>query len=199
MEQHSDIVVNVCCHIISHFWATASLDGSWCFHNLFGKTLIQYDSKNPIHCMQLHPDGQILGVGGEDKFIKIWDIRNPNNIAASFSGHENTPSCLSFNQNGYYLASGDINGIVKIWDLRNVNKEHGEIDVHAKIRSVNFDHLGKYLAVGSSNNIELYTCKKWKKFATFEDHKRDVAAVKFGYLSKFLVSASYDATVKLWA
>jgi len=68
---------------------------------------------------RFHPDGLILAGGTYLEGIKLWDIREPDQLNVSALTDHNAPiNSLSFSENGYYLASAGGDGSVKVWDLR---------------------------------------------------------------------------------
>merc|ERR1712083_254216 len=154
------------------------------------------------NAMELHPDGQILATGTMDKKLKIWDIRTKT-IGYTFDvASDDEISSINFNQNGYYLASSHFDGIVNIWDLRKIGKSENkqflkQIRMKEKVRRIQFDSSGQYLAIGQPNGISLYLSKKWTKFASFKSSYKDVTAIQFAQNAKFIVTASRERKVKI--
>ena len=202
---YNDRVLSLSIHPLNEYFLSCSLDGFWYFHSMKEcKTLLKGgdgDNCKGYNCMELHPDGQILAIGSNNKKLKIWDIRT-NEIGYTFDLNDNNISCINFNENGYYLGSGNDDGIVNIWDLRKIGKNKDkqflkQINIGNRIKCIQFDKTGQYLAVGQPNGISLYLSKKWTKFASFDGiHKKDVTSIQFAKDAKFIVTASRDRNIK---
>lgn len=50
-------------------------------------------------CARFHPDGMILGTGTKDSLVRIWELRNLQNVA-TFEGHASPIKTISFSENG---------------------------------------------------------------------------------------------------
>jgi WD40 repeat protein len=104
---------------------SVSKDASWCLNDLSrGACLTQQrvsggDAADGFTCSQFHPDGLILATGMDKGLVRLWDIREQQNVA-SCEGHTASVLALSFNENGYMLASGGADGVAHIWDLRKI-------------------------------------------------------------------------------
>lgn len=105
------------------FVVSVSKDASWCLNDLSRGVCLTQQRLNGdsdwFTCSQFHPDGLILATGTEKGQVKLWDIREQQNVA-NCDGHTSSVLALSFNENGYMLASGGADGVAHIWDLRKI-------------------------------------------------------------------------------
>ncbi len=98
---------------------SVSLDGSWHFLDIIGGSCLKVvggDAGEYTSCA-FHPDGLILGTGTSAGVLKVWDIREQQNVA-NCAEHTGAIHSVSFSENGYLVATGSEDGSVKIWDLR---------------------------------------------------------------------------------
>lgn len=58
-----------------------------------------------------HPDGLLLGLGGDNQAAEIWDVKTQKKIHA-FEGHNGAVTALDFSENGYLMASCSADGEV---------------------------------------------------------------------------------------
>jgi len=203
LRAHTTEVVGITLHPTADFLASASLDGTWAFHDLRAlRTLATFPSPadETVHCTSFHPDGLILGNGAGSGAVRVWDLKTLSNVA-SFSEHTGKVLGLSFSENGFYLATVGEDRNLKLWDLRKQRAiqtlELGDVQPTC----LNFDFSGKYLAVGG-DNIRIFGFiggKLLEPVAALSAHSAPVTDVKFGAHASLLASTSMDRTLKIWA
>lgn len=78
-------------------------------------------------------------------------------------GHTSNCYTLSSECTGRFIASGAADSLVCVWDLENMSCANSMDHIGTAIRSLDFNHDGNYLAIGSEDNsidiINLYTGK----------------------------------------
>lgn len=120
---HAADVTSISVHPVGSCLVSYSLDGSWALLDISSeRALRQVGTTGSAKefeylCGQVHPDGMLMGGGTSTGVLKIWDLREQNNVA-NLDGHGGNVESLSFSENGYHLAAGDTNGTVRLWDLR---------------------------------------------------------------------------------
>jgi len=200
VKTHTDEVVGISLHATNDYFATASLDRSWAFHDIrTGACLVRIADagvKAGFSSVQFHPDGLILGTGTVDSLVRIWDIKSQSNVA-TFEGHQGKVVDIAFSENGFYLATAGDDG-VKLWDLRKLKNFHTIADTHP-VHSVAFDYSGSYLAVTSAD-VRVYAVGKgnFQHIKTFSDHSGLVTDVAWGKDAHWLASTSMDRSLKFY-
>jgi len=201
LRVHDGPVTGLSLHATGDYVLTTSTDQHWAFSDLRSGRLISKvtDPSAPVAltCAQFHPDGLIFGTGTADSQIKIWDLKEQSNVA-NFPGHTGQVAALSFSENGYYLATAADDNCVKLWDLRKLkNFKTLQLDEGYEVRDLCFDSSGTYLAVAGSD-VRVYLCKQWNELKVLSEHTALATGVRFGGNSQFLVSASFDRTLKVY-
>jgi pre-mRNA-processing factor 19 len=198
VKVHTGEVVGCSLHATGDYFATASADQTWGFIDIeSGSALAHVNTESPIHSVQFHPDGLLLGTGSADSALRIWDIKSLKN-AATFEVESGTIIDIAFSENGYYLATASEDNTVKLWDLRKRKNFHTfDLPKDFNLSSIAWDYTGSYLAA-SGNDIRLFVGKTLNHMATYSGHSAVVTDVKWGKDARILASTSMDRSLKFW-
>ena len=75
-----------------------------------------------IKSLCFSPDGSKLASGGNDKTVRIWDLKK-NEEEGCLLGHKNNVNSVSFSPDGKSLASGSDDKSVKLWNCLTKREE----------------------------------------------------------------------------
>jgi WD40 repeat protein len=145
-------------------------------------------------------DGIYLATSPNRYNIQIWDLERHEfiyRIPTSFTGAVNR---LVFAPDSGVLASGHYDGMVRLWDL-NTSELLLEFDTGAVVESLAFSPDGQILASGGSfehSNIQLWSAGSGALLRVLENPSGGIHRLSFSPDSQYLVSASYNGTLRLW-
>ncbi|EER11721.1 conserved hypothetical protein [Perkinsus marinus ATCC 50983] len=80
-----------------------------------------HDAKMESWTCCLSPDGTLLATGGDDRRMKLWDVRTPATDGPVLSDrreHEAGITAYLFVQHGRRILTGSYDENVRVWDLR---------------------------------------------------------------------------------
>jgi len=223
--EHTQATWSIAFHTGGDFLLSASMDHSCRLFDLHTGKVRQtlrghVDSVNAVAWQPFTP---IAVTGSGDKTVSLWDIRSGLSVQ-TFYGHTNAVNDVLFSVTGDAVASCDSDGIVCYWDVRMAG-ERGVVELgRFPAHGLALDHAGSALAVacddgvvrvvdvgaaGSSGSASASPSlvgaggrappTKLAVVATWKGHTDVVQAVAYDPSDRALLSASNDATLRLWA
>lgn len=201
LKAHDTAITGLSLHPTGDYVLSSSTDTSWALSDLRTGKLITKTQDSTSHrgltCAQFHPDGIIFGIGTQESVIKIWDLKECNNVA-DFPGHAGSISAIAFSENGYYLATAAEDASIKLWDLRKLkNFKTITLEDRYEVRDLVFDQSGMYLGVAGTD-VRVYESKQWDLLKVFNDHTALATGIRFGSDANYLASASMDRSLKFY-
>lgn len=201
IRAHESTITGLSLHATGDYLLLSSMDQYWSFVDLrtgaiYAKVL--GDEEQALTSAKFHPDGLIFATGTLSADVKIWDLKDQQNVA-TFTGHQGPVTGIAFSENGYYLATAAEDCSVKLWDLRKLkNFKTIQMDEGFNITDVTFDFSGSYLGL-AGNDVRIYGCKSWNEIQVFNDHTAMATGIRFGSDAEWLTSTSMDRTVKIYS
>ncbi|MBZ0189038.1 MAG: WD40 repeat domain-containing protein, partial [Candidatus Obscuribacterales bacterium] len=164
-----------------------------------------------INVLVFSPDGMILASGGDNQYIKLWDVSSGRE---RHSLDKTNTSALAFTPDGKTLAGGTSDYSIKFWDVasgRDLSTstpapfEPGPLRGYTVFRGhsdtiwcLAFSPNGKLLASGSGDHlIRLWNVTSGKQLRTFTC-SGTVESVAFSADGKTLASVDSDNHLSLW-
>ena len=150
------------------------------------------------HSLCCSPDGNRVLSDGNDKTIKLWNLRT-GQCLWTFEGLEQDISSVGFSPDGKTAISGLYDNTLKLWDAANgkcIRTFTGHENI---VKSVCFSPDGKMAVSGSNDeSLKLWDIETGGCIRTFYGHKDKVESVCFSPDGKTVISGSWDETIKLW-
>lgn len=180
------------------FGAKEPIAGAWkCIYTFTGHS-------DSINSLAFSPDGQLLTSGSSDGSIKLWHLRDGQELT-TLGGRRwfyrlfNSVTSVALSPDGQTLASG-INRNIKLWHL-NEERELTTLRGHpGMVQALAFSRDGQMLASGGSDgSIKLWWVKDGQELRTLAAHNHVLSSLAFAPDGKMLASHSvYENTIKLW-
>jgi WD40 repeat protein len=112
-----------------------------------------------IRSIDYRPDGMRLCSGGDDGAIRLWDMQKGRRMHRLL-GHKGWIHCVVYSGDGALIASGGSDGIVCIWQVETMELVCKYGPFPSAITSLSFDPMGKWLAIGYSGGVELWSLQE---------------------------------------
>jgi WD40 repeat protein/predicted Ser/Thr protein kinase len=114
----------------------------------------------PVCGLAFSPDGSLLASGGQDKTLRLWNLRNGEGGSIEvrrLEGHSDTIYDLAFSPDGTRLASGSNDTTLRLWDVAS-GEQVALLAGHADyIFALAFSRDGGMLVSGSGD----HTVRVW--------------------------------------
>ncbi|MBA3871231.1 MAG: helix-turn-helix domain-containing protein, partial [Anaerolineae bacterium] len=195
-----DIVTAVA--VSEKYWAGATIRGEVRVWSAEGRTLHQVwqAHSDMISALSFDPEGRTLVTsGGSDGTVKLWEVASG---ALLWTGsHPRQAYRVAISPDGRFVASSGIDASVRLWDL--VSGVQIETLPHpCPVIAIAWSLEGYLFATGDEEGcVRLWDLHKTGTAAcihTFTGHTSWVDGLAFDPSGRFLASASWDGTVKLW-
>ncbi len=158
--------------------------------------------ENTVDNVRFHPDGTRLLTSSWDSHIILWDFATETEIRR-YDAHTDRVYMLRFLADGSQFVSVSKDGRAILWDT-----ESGEIirefEHNIAVNGVDFNSDESLMATSSgdfgadTNLIWLWNIETGELIRTFEGHGHIVNEVRFHPSDEFLVSSSWDASIRVW-
>ncbi len=145
-------------------------------------------------------DGRKVISGSQDGTIRVWDGLSGEELWKGHS-HQGAINCLCLSFDEQWLASGGRDGLIGLWDLKTGDLLHVLRYHQSWISAVAFSLDNGLLASASrlaDTAICIWEVETGKLKQILEGHWNSLTSVAFCPESRFLLSSSYDYTLRLW-
>jgi WD40 repeat protein len=142
------------------------------------------------------PDGRTLASGSLDSTIRLWDMETET-CRVVINDHGSFVLGLAFSPDGRTLASCSADSTVRLWDARNGEAIAVLSGFEGWVQSVAFSPDGSALAGRNAQGQVRVWRMQDRDRRTLADHGADVFDVRFSADGAYLVSASWDGTIRL--
>lgn len=79
--------------------------------------IVQIGHDNWIRGVIFHPGGKYLLSVGDDKTMRVWDVRNKRN-AKTLEAHQHFVTAIDFHPTLPFVVTGSVDQSVRVWECR---------------------------------------------------------------------------------
>lgn len=153
------------------------------------------------------PDGRRIASASLDKTIQVWSaVPDASNDAGrkitSYDGHSSLIYALAWSPDGMAIVSSSGGGSdtsLHVWNAL-TGDDLLTYKAHASwVRSVAWSPGGRFIASGSSKDVQVWSPTTGQKLSTYHGHQGWVRAISWSPDGKRIASASEDKTIQIWA
>ncbi|KAG2335670.1 WD40 repeat-like protein [Suillus weaverae] len=153
-----------------------------------------------VEAMAVSRDGQIIASGDFGGEIIGWHGETGVSLTQPIKAHSYQISSLDFSLDGTVLATGSSDGTMKFWCTKTWQMQGEPIHCGYCVYCIRYSPSGELLAIGTSNNIQIYNPGTRECIASLEgdtDHNLSLAWTPDG--TRLLSAGSrYDHTIREW-
>lgn len=146
------------------------------------------------------PEGGIFASVPDRYAIRLWRLKDGKLLNTLYTSFTGAVSSLAFNPVGNLLATGHYDGSIRLWDIGS-GQAVVTMQTEGVVQSLAFSPDGSLLASGSSyqdSAVRLWKSADGTLLRTLEGHTAGVEHLLFSPAGGYLVSASYDGSIRLW-
>ena len=199
VRSHESLVTSIAWSPDGTTLASASMDSerplcSWRMAEGTSTALTGHTKK--VRAVAFSRDGRMLATGGDDRFIRLWDVARGCQLF-ELPGHTEAASSVAFRSDGQTLASGGWDGRILFWDLG--TRKSRIFATGAQVSSLAFSPDGNTLAASHHNGpAQLFDVATRKSRAILLGHQGGINQIAYSPDGLSVATAGMDQTVRIW-
>lgn len=146
--------------------------------------------------------GRYLATASDDTTVGVWDVERGAPLRF-LKGHTSFVMCVKFHPEDSVIASGSFDETVRLWDTRTGGGPVRVLPAHSDpITAVDFVRDGRHMASSSYDGlVRVWHVDTGRCVETImsESECAPVGCVRFSPAGNCLLTASQDASLRLWA
>lgn len=192
-------------------WPIGSDDGTFPTHADMQPRHTLYAHTQAIRTLAMSPDGITLASGGNDAYIRLWDIHT-GQLLHTFLEIDHPSAFLSFSADGRLLASAGRDQIVYLWDVGTRQRLSALQAYNNLTYAVGFSPDGQLLTSGGTDGLMRLWDVSMALTAggqegvplvrAFQGHPRSIRTLDFHPHTKsghtIVASAGDDQVIRVW-
>jgi len=153
-----------------------------------------------INDLAYSPDGQLIVTGGDDAKVKVWNA-STGFCFVTFKEHSGPVKQVTFSPKGNVVVSSSLDGTCRAFDLvRYRNFRTFTSPTPVQFTCLAIDNSGEMVVAGSLDPFEVYvwSLRTARLLDILSGHQGPISGVQFNPAHPYLVTSSWDKTLKVW-
>lgn len=137
--------------------------------------------------------------GSRDGMVKIFSLRSLKTLR-NLQAHRSDISGIKIIEEEQKIVTASYDGTCRLWDLSTYDAEKTLVKQRSRIRSLALDTGGKHVFIGyQSGKLVRINIDNTREKTDITGHTDLVSALSVDPTGKYLASASWDRTIRIWS
>jgi WD40 repeat protein len=156
-----------------------------------------------VRAIDFSPIGSTLATASDDGTIRIWEVPGGRSLL-TIAGNYGGVYSVTYNPEGSKLVAGTEDALVHVWDAASGRHMFALTGNDYRVGSIAFTPDGTRIFTANMLGVWGPTLRVWDGFSEpgikeLRGHRRTVVfGIAFSSNDRFLASASFDGTVRIW-
>lgn len=151
--------------------------------------------KSWVKALSFSPDSKKLATASSDNSVIIWEVES-GKILNTLLGHKASVNSLAFSPDGERLITASNDQTIKIWRVDS-GQLLDSVDFDSVINYVVFSPNGNHFAV-ASYGAKVFDINTKQLIFSLDGHNGSINTIAYSPDGKKILTASQDATAKIW-
>jgi WD40 repeat protein len=153
-----------------------------------------------VYAIQFSPNGSILAVGGNSKFVRLLETKTFNTVNVFTGPFSSSITTIAFNHQETEIGFGKLNGAIEQWSLIFNEKQFTPYCHTEQVTSISYNpvKLNQCASGSKDTTVIISDLTKDKRITTLIESKMPITTVLFSPDGNHLMTASMDGTIRAY-
>ncbi|MGE0103374.1 MAG: protein kinase [Blastocatellales bacterium] len=166
---------------------------------LINSDSLRIDVLGGIRAMALSPDGRIIALGLTAGTVKLYSLRNGQEIAG-FNGNGQIIRGIAISPDGRWLAASDASGTTRLWEIAGGREA---LSVHGHGNNITFavafsPDSKTFATAGKDGTVKLWSVQNGSELRAFRGNNAGLRTIAFSTNGQTIFTGSDDSYIQCW-